>query len=206
MAHSVNFLPIYTTKIIGFITVFLLLISTPFLLSAQKYILNSQSSKLIVEGTSTLHDWEIESKTMSGNAAITIDPSSKELDITTLTFSIGGETLKSGKGGMDKNTYAALNTKEFPNITYRLTKVVSTIKDGQNFKLNTEGDLSIAGSTKPVLLEVTAQIMPNGSLTISGTKAMTMTTFGIEPPTALMGTIKTGDEIAINFTVNYAKQ
>jgi hypothetical protein len=31
-----------------------------------------------------------------------------------------------------------------------------------------------------------------------------MTTFGISPPTAMMGTMKTGDDIKVNFKVTLA--
>jgi polyisoprenoid-binding protein YceI len=206
MEVSRYFMPIYGNKLVAYITTILLLIFVPFLLKAQPYSLNSQSSKMIVAGTSTLHDWEIESSTMTGSAQMSANPSADDLTISALTFTIGGETLKSGKGGMDKNTYAALETKAFPKITYKLSKVISCKKVNRDFQISTEGELTIAGSTQPVVLNATVQILPNGSITIVGSKVMTMTTFGIDPPTALMGTIKTGDEITVKFNVNYAKQ
>jgi polyisoprenoid-binding protein YceI len=204
MVPSKYFLQIFKSKIVSYITISLFVISAPYLLTAQPHTLNSQSSKLIVEGTSSLHDWEIESSEMTGIATITTN-SSQELTIADLTFTICGETLKSGKGAMDKNTYDALNTKEFPKITYKLKSVISTKKVDQNFQISTEGELTIAGKTLPVMLDIIAKTMPNGSITISGNKAITMSTFSIDPPTALFGTIKTGDDITIKFNVNYTK-
>jgi hypothetical protein len=37
---------------------------------------------------------------------------------------------------------------------------------------------------------------------ISGSKKLKMTEFDMVPPTALMGTIKTGDEVTVTFNLN----
>jgi polyisoprenoid-binding protein YceI len=64
------------------------------------------------------------------------------------------------------------------------------------------GDLTIAGTTKAIVLIATAQVQGN-KLMLSGKYKLNMTHYGVEAPKALMGTIKTGEEVTVNFKVMY---
>jgi hypothetical protein len=55
----------------------------------------------------------------------------------------------------------------------------------------------MAGVTKPVDLNLTYKILPGGELQITGSKQLTMSEFKMEPPTAMMGTIKVGDPVEV---------
>jgi polyisoprenoid-binding protein YceI len=181
-------------------TLFILLIA-PFLVIGQFNVNNSQST-LSVFGTSTLHDWEIKAEKVSGTASITVE---EELAVSSLSFSVVVEELESGKGAMNDNTYEALEEKKYPTIDYKLGRVLSSKSMGGNsFVLNTEGQLTIAGTTKDVVMSVTA-VVNGGDVKFSGDYTMKMTDFNIDPPTAVWGTIKTGDEIKIEFSINYSK-
>jgi len=167
--------------------------------AVQKYTLNKQSSSLEVLGTSTLHDWEIEAEEMDGTAAISLE---NGLDVSDLTFKVVVKSLKSGKSGMDKNTWSALEYKDHPNISYKLTNVEGVTSAGSTYKLSTTGKLTIAGTSKTVKIPVEAKVN-SGQVNFNGEIDFKMTDFEVDPPTALMGTIKTGDEITIKFNVNY---
>ena len=43
--------------------------------------------------------------------------------------------------------------------------------------------------------------LADGQYQVSGAYPMKMTDFGIEPPTALLGTMTTGDDVTINFNL-----
>jgi hypothetical protein len=45
----------------------------------------------------------------------------------------------------------------------------------------------------------------NNNVTFTGKKTIKMTEFEVEPPTALLGTIKTGDEVTISFNSKFNK-
>ncbi len=168
-----------------------------------QYTLDASSSSLVVEGTSTLHDWEIEAEGMKGTASI--DASGKLETVKSLSFTVVVDGLKSHKSGMDKNTYKALNEEKYPNITYTLTKVNGiTDAGGGKYKVSTTGNLSIAGTTKSVNMDVVATVSGT-SVKFEGNYPMKMTQFDIEPPTAMLGSIKTGDEVTVKYTVNYKK-
>ena len=80
-----------------------------------------------LNGTSNLHDWQM--KAVSGTSAASfVVTNGKVTSLSKLDFSLPVKSLKSGKSGMDKNTYKALNSDANPNISFVLTSgtVVST--------------------------------------------------------------------------------
>jgi hypothetical protein len=59
----------------------------------------------------------------------------------------------------------------------------------------------MAGTTKPIDLVANYKVLSNGDLQITGSKKIKMTDFNMEPPTAMMGTIKVGDDVIIGFDI-----
>lgn len=169
---------------------------------AQKYTLADKDSKLEVLGTSTLHDWEEVAEGMTGEAVIKME--NDQLQVEALKFNVPVKGLKSDHGAMNKNTYEALKSNKYPNIYYELKEVKSTQKEGQDYNLKTAGNLTIAGVTKNIEITVTAKPVGN-AVSFSGKVIFKMTDFKVDPPTALLGTVKTGDEITIQFNVKYNK-
>lgn len=104
---------------------------------------------------------------------------------------------------MDKNTYKALNTKKYPNITFVLSSGNVTAQGSNNYQLKGMGKLTIAGNTLVTDMVVNMKYNPaDKSFTCTGVKKFKMTDYGVKPPTAMMGTIKTGDAISIAYTLN----
>lgn len=167
---------------------------------AQEFSLVNSESSLEVFGTSSLHDWEIEAEQLSG----TINFENIEAcNIKSLSFSVVAKSLKSGKSGMDKNTYKALKTDEYKNITFQLTKVSSvTNKGGNVFDVSALGNLTIAGTKKQVSMKFTISA-DSSKVKLEGEKSFKMSTFNVEPPTALFGTVTTGDDITVKFSTTF---
>jgi polyisoprenoid-binding protein YceI len=174
----------------------------PALLFAQFRVKGSLSD-VEVEGTSTLHDWTMKAEDCDGRAnfAITAD----DLKIESLTFEVNVRDLKSGKSGMDSNTYNALEEKKYPKITFKMTEVVSISKIATDkYKVTVKGELFIAGTKKVTSLTGTVSVNNDEAVKIVASKEIKMTSWNVDPPTAVMGTIKTGDDLKLNFNVLYS--
>ncbi|MEY2693260.1 MAG: hypothetical protein RIT03_1651 [Bacteroidota bacterium] len=170
--------------------------------NAQECKLNLAESKVKVFGTSNLHDWHIDGKMMSGKGNfILADGVLKSIE--SLTFIVESEQLKSGNSIMDNNTNKALLTNKFKTINYKLTAVTKiNLLSENNYSVVTEGDLMIAGTTKKITQLFNLKIKDK-KISVQGKTKLNMTTFNVEPPTALMGTIKTGAEVVVDFKVTY---
>lgn len=171
---------------------------------AQTYNVNNGASDLKVEGTSNIHDWELKAEQLQGSMKVQMEDG-QLVQIDQIQFTVVAESLKSGKGGMDKNTYKALNTDKHKNITYQLQKVNNLDCTSQsNCKVTASGVLTIAGTKKNVDVVFDAKV--NGDkIILSGNKKIKMTEFNVDPPTAMFGTITTGDDVNIKFQVTFNK-
>lgn len=160
-------------------------------ISQTKYVL-SASPEFKVEGGSTLHDWHMTSNSGTGEGLFVIE-GGKFKGAKSLTVTFPAETLKSGTKGLDTNAYKALNTGKNKNIRFVLKELTGT---GPSYVA--KGDLTIAGVTKPVSFPVKMS-SASGKLTFEGSMDTKLTHFSVTPPTALMGTVKTEDDIKLSF-------
>jgi polyisoprenoid-binding protein YceI len=184
-------------------SLFILILTTQISVS-QTFKLNNSSSKVEVLGTSNIHDWEVLAKVFKGNLNLEIENGKVE-KISQLDFCVTAESLDSGKGGMDKNIYKALNTDKFKTIDYQLVKVKSIdCTSKSQCKITTSGYLTLAGTKKLIDIDFDLKII-DGNIVLSGNKAIKMSNFNIDPPTALFGTITTGDEVNVKFNTVFNK-
>lgn len=164
----------------------------------------SQLIDIRLTGTSTLHDWEMKAAKGSSEVAFVVDASGKITSISQLSFTLPATSLKSEHTAMDKNTYKALNTDKNPNISFVLTSGIVTAIGENNYQLNCVGKLTIAGTVKETDLVATGKYNPSEkSFTVTGVKKMKMTDYNVTPPKVMLGTIKTGNEIAISYNLKF---
>jgi len=159
-------------------------------------------SEVKVTGTSTLHDWHLTTAQPKGSASFTAAKPISPTRLERLSMTIAVASLHSGKDGMDKNAYKALNAKAYPNMVYEVTEpaTVSPQADG-SLKLTCQGKLTAAGVTKPVSVVVTCRPDASGSLVCSGSLPMKMSDHNVEAPVLMLGTLKTGNDITVAFTI-----
>jgi len=168
----------------------------------------SPESKLWVDGTSNLHDWSCKATTLE--AAVELDAAAAaQVTVAApkmlkrVQVKVPVKSLKCGHGKMDDNMYKALKAEQFPEIKYVLSTYevdkAKTTADG--FAAITKGELTVAGQTKEIEIPITALRKDGGSMRGEGAVALKMTDFGIKPPTAMLGALKTKDDIRITFNV-----
>ena len=166
----------------------------------------SADSKLWIEGTSNLHGWSCKAEKFE--AAIELDAAAiAELATATpkvlhrVEVKVPVKSLKCGHGGMDDNLYKALKADETPEISYILATFDAAAGEGDGFTLKTNGTLAIAGRENKLTMDVVATRLPDGTVKATGMVAIKMTDYGIKPPTAIFGTLRTGDEVKVNFAL-----
>ncbi|CAM3616267.1 YceI family protein [Flavobacterium chungbukense] len=165
--------------------------------SAQKsYNLESKST-FSVAGTSTLHDWEMKSASGTGTASLNI-ANGKLTDIDALTITLPAETIKSEKKSMDKVAYETLKTDKNKNIKY----VLKSAEKVNETTWELTGTYTIAGVSKVYKTTVKTTVTKDG-LNLQGSNKITFTEFGMKSPTAMLGTIKTGQDLTLKFNLNF---
>lgn len=167
---------------------------------------NTPNSKVKLLGTSTFHDWEMDAKSTKGEAKFEFQPaqSTNLSEIKSLWFSLQVKDLKSDNSALDDNAYEALKSEVYSAIRYQL--ISSTLSSENGGKLiNSKGNLTIAGVTKEIKMEVHCSINADGSVTSKGSYQLNMTDFNVEPPSFMWGAMKTGDALTLNFEVIYKK-
>jgi polyisoprenoid-binding protein YceI len=165
-------------------------------------------SKLWIDGTSNLHDWSCKADKIE--ATVDLDKAeAAQLDaappkaLKRVEVKVAVKALKCGHGAMDNNLYKALNADATPDVTYILaTFEAAPGATPDTFTLKTVGSLNIAGKENQLAMDVVATRMPDGTVVAKGTVPIKMTDYGIKPPTALFGRLKTGDEVRVNFELS----
>ncbi|MFD2550985.1 YceI family protein [Bizionia sediminis] len=183
----------HVLRTLGIISCLLLVFNTA---QAQELKLQNNQSSLTIAGTSNLHDWTIDAEKQAGFLVFN-NLETGDLEKCAITIDVKG--LESGKNAMNKNTYEALNYDDYKTITFNLTTVNETTSKGNNvYLVRTKGHLFIAGVKKEIDLDLTMTILGH-QVTLEGEKPLKMTDYNVEPPKALFGTVKTGDEVVISF-------
>lgn len=153
-------------------------------LSAQT--VTAKSTKVVVNGTSSMHDWDMTANAGSFNGTVSGNA------LTNVKFVMAAKSLVSSKGSMMNNkAYKALKADGNPNIIF----TAATLPVG---KTNVAGKLTIAGVTKNISLPV--NVAKNGnSYVITGSESLKMSDYGMETP-GFLG-VHTGDAVTVTVTI-----
>jgi len=151
-----------------------------------------------IHGTSNLHNWDEQVVTVTGDGDIDWNADAS-YDLNAMNIRMDVHSIKSTEGSMmDKNTYKALKADEHPQITFVLNAPVKSIPVGVH-TIAAKIELTIAGVTRTIDMNVTSAASARGNIIFEGAKTINMTDYGIKPPVALLGTMRTGDAITIKF-------
>ncbi|WP_224997215.1 YceI family protein [Cesiribacter sp. SM1] len=178
----------------------LLLVLLPIWVFAQESYKISPKSTVKVDGTSTMHDWSMQSSSVQGTVVLD-QQGGKINNIKQANLKLAAESLKSGKDAMDKNAYKALNTGKHKDISFVLTGIKSVEQQNGATKIIALGTVTIAGKSKAETIELIGRADSKGAISFQGSKAIKMSEYGVEPPSFMFGSVTTGDAITINFNI-----
>ncbi len=162
----------------------------------------AKSFQILINGTSNVHDWSSKATnvTVAGDFLVNNNIPEK---INNATVKVQTKSLKSTKDSdlMDERTHSTLKADKFPEITYVFTKIINVQQSGGETIMNVSGNLTLGGVTKPTDLTLRVKTLANGDLEIKGSKKILMSTYGIKPPSFMLGAMKVGDEVTLTYSV-----
>jgi polyisoprenoid-binding protein YceI len=160
------------------------------------------ASRVTIAGTSNIHAFTATTTTVRVTkatfapalAATTWDEIVKPGALEAFEIAIPAATLSSPKEGLDKNMHKALKVQQHPEIVFALTR----LEPAAGGALKGIGRLRVAGVEREVALPLTTERRA-GALVVKGELPILMTDYGIKPPTALLGMLKTDPKVTVTF-------
>jgi polyisoprenoid-binding protein YceI len=168
--------------------------------------LTIDTARITLAGTSNIHAYtasttavRVTRASLSGAAAAPSiwDGVSQPGAVEAFEVAIPAAQLTSPKEGLDKNMHKALKVQEHADITFRLTRLEAGASAGT---MKAPGVLRIAGVERNVVLELTTE-RHEATFTVRGKVDLLMTDYGIKPPTAMLGMLKTDPKVTVTFEV-----
>ena len=162
------------------------------------------SARVSIAGTSNIHEYTASTTAVRvtnvqlSNAVVGPtfwDEIVKPGALQAFEIAIPAVTLSSPKEGLDKNMHKALKVNEHADITFRLKRLEP--RPGAR-ALRAVGVLQIAGVEREVALDMTA-VRHDSGLAVQGRLQLLMTDFGITPPKAMLGMLKTDPKVTVSF-------
>lgn len=161
------------------------------------------TARITIDGSSNVHEWTASTTDVRVVRAqaprLTPGPDLwREIvepgALVTFEIAVPAASLSSPKEGLDKNMHKALKAQEHSEITFRLAR----LEAGEGGALKGIGTLRIAGVEREIVLDLKA--VPDGTtLAVTGRVALLMTDYGIKPPKAMLGMLKTDPNVTITF-------
>jgi polyisoprenoid-binding protein YceI len=163
------------------------------------------SGTLNLFGTSTLHDWSMTAKQLQGSAQFNLTDKGELASVTALNFVLPVHNLKGEKESMNDNAYDALKADDYKNITFVMTSSKIDNKGSGKYAIHANGNLTIAGVTRAIVMEVAAQVNADGTVARSGTQALKMSDYNVERPSFMFGAMKTGNDLKLSYSLLFTK-
>jgi polyisoprenoid-binding protein YceI len=172
-------------------------------LTAQTAPLAMDTARVTLAGTSNVHNYSAWTDTVRVTgvklaATVTADTFWEDVvkpgALESFEVVIPAATLTSRDDGLNKNMWKALKVEAYRDITFRLRGV----ERGAAGALMVVGTLRIAGVEREVVLALKTE-RRDATLVVTGQVVLLMTDYGIKPPTAMLGMLKTDPKVTITF-------
>ena len=160
-----------------------------------------------IDGTSNLRDWKENVCQVSGAMEAQVNTDGT-IDLSAIRIALDVLSIRSDMGRvMDAKTYEALKANVHPEILFTLSAPLR-LNPVRNCgtAIPVKGNLSLAGVTKQVTMQVRTFDIDRGNAQFEGYEDLKMTDFGVKPPSALFGTMRASPDITIHFRINFINQ
>jgi polyisoprenoid-binding protein YceI len=162
-------------------------------------------SRVWVAGKSTVRDFTCTATAVEGSIQTSPNATVLSLEgletVTAVELRIPVAQLACGNGTMDGHMKKALKASAHEAIVFRMEGYSTTAVDADTTTLELRGVLAIAGAEQPVVLTAAATYESDGTLRIQGSQAVTMSEWGVKPPSLMLGTMKVRDNVVVHFDI-----
>jgi hypothetical protein len=167
------------------------------------------SAKVTVSGTSTVLDWSATTnEAQTRNVKVTKDLPGGDFfwvgviqpgAVESFEVVVPVAALKSDRDNFTADMHVALKADVNPDIVFTLSRMEKKPGGAKAY-----GTLKVAGVEREIVLPLVTSLR-SGKLLVLGSVDLLMTDFGIAPPTAMMGVLKTDPKVTIRFETVLAK-
>lgn len=108
---------------------------------------------------------------------------------------------------MNSDFTEALKADAHPAISFSLVDAswpAGPVRVGSWVSVSATGELEVGGEARRIAVTVEGQRLANGRIRIRGSHPLRMTDFGIEPPSGLLGLVRSHDDIVVRFDIQAA--
>ncbi|MCC8424915.1 YceI family protein [Mucilaginibacter sp. UR6-11] len=158
-----------------------------------------KDASIKVLGTSNVHDWALTSTSMESQGEFKLD----DKQLRAFSFSLNAKSLKSEHESMDNRTYKTMKADQYPKVTYKLISAVVTPVQKNKYTIKATGDLTIAGVTQTIVMNVSAVVNADNTISCSGSENIKLTDYKIDPPSFMLGAMKVKNDLTIQFNLTY---
>lgn len=130
------------------------------------------------------------------------NPSAGRFPQPRFTLRIPVSAFRCGNRVMESDLQAALNAERHPHAEFVFRELRGAIGhdiDAGVYHATIAGDLSLAGATRRIELQLSAQRLSRSTFRFRASLPLRMTSFGITPPSALFGAIRARDGLTVSF-------
>jgi polyisoprenoid-binding protein YceI len=186
-----------------------LLVTSPIAAAAQDApaALKLTAARVSIAGTSNIHPFTASTTDVRMSRLVLAPADGDRLQsaatpggVEAFEIAVRAASLTSPKEGLDKNMHKALKVAEHADITFRLARLEAGAAANT---LKAVGMLKIAGVEREVIFAVKAAVNAS-TITVIGDVDLLMTDYGIAPPKAMLGMLKTDPKITVTFETVFA--
>jgi polyisoprenoid-binding protein YceI len=149
-----------------------------------------------ISGTSTVRGWTCSSKgviavTPGNDAAKALPGFANGVQTATVTVPLSAFTCPNDE--MRQHLLEHMKADKFPEIVFRLDRY-----DTAGGQTVTRGAMTITGVTQPISFPLTLRATAKG-VEVEGNTRLEFKTFNMDPPVVMLGLLKVGPQIRIEF-------